>query len=106
MYMPPSALVPATCLQDSFYRRFKGSPFPEAIEANGSELAAVTQKVRRGAPLCPNRQPLATPWTASSTCRFFLPLCMRYHSPPLWPTKTHCNAACFSCPKAEHLYLS
>ncbi|CAM9379007.1 unnamed protein product, partial [Hapterophycus canaliculatus] len=29
---------------DSFYRRFKGSPFPEAIEANGSELAAVTQK--------------------------------------------------------------
>ncbi|CAN0007509.1 unnamed protein product [Laminaria digitata] len=30
---------------DSFYRRFKGSPFPEAIEANGSELAAVTQKV-------------------------------------------------------------
>lgn len=35
-----------TSLQDSFYRRFKGSPFPEAIEANGSELAAVTQKVR------------------------------------------------------------
>ncbi|CAN0422941.1 unnamed protein product [Ectocarpus sp. 12 AP-2014] len=31
---------------DSFYRRFKGSPFPEAIEANGSELAAVTQKAR------------------------------------------------------------
>ncbi|CAM9193347.1 unnamed protein product [Choristocarpus tenellus] len=29
---------------DSFYRRFKGSPFPEAIEANGSELATVTQK--------------------------------------------------------------
>ncbi|CAM9320577.1 unnamed protein product [Sphacelaria rigidula] len=29
---------------DSFYRRFKGSTFPEAIEANGSELAAVTQK--------------------------------------------------------------
>ncbi|CAM9315596.1 unnamed protein product [Discosporangium mesarthrocarpum] len=29
---------------DYFYRCFKGSPFPEAIEANGSELAAVTQK--------------------------------------------------------------
>ncbi|CAM9431576.1 unnamed protein product [Ascophyllum nodosum] len=30
--------------KDSFFRRFKGSPFPRAIEANGSELAAVTQK--------------------------------------------------------------
>lgn len=41
--------------QDSFYRRFKGSPFPEAIEANGSELAAVTQKVT---PDIQIRQPL------------------------------------------------
>ena len=39
-------MVTTTCLQDSFYSRFKGSPFPEAIEANGSELAAVTQKVQ------------------------------------------------------------
>lgn len=49
-------MIVATGLQDSFYRRFKGSPFPEAIEANGSELAAVTQKVctecvRSGVPL-------------------------------------------------------
>lgn len=40
-----SLLPPRGCRQDSFFRRFKGSPFPEAIEANGSELAAVTQKV-------------------------------------------------------------
>ncbi|CAM9203717.1 unnamed protein product, partial [Phaeothamnion confervicola] len=29
---------------DSFYAAHKGAPFPEAIEANGTELAAVTQK--------------------------------------------------------------
>jgi hypothetical protein len=29
---------------DTFYARYKGCPFPEAIEANGSELSGVTQR--------------------------------------------------------------
>lgn len=45
LQLSPPFIVRFGYAQDSFYRRFKGSPFPEAIEANGSELAAVTQKV-------------------------------------------------------------
>lgn len=32
------------CETDTFYSRLKGSPFPEAIDANATELAAVTQR--------------------------------------------------------------